>query len=308
VAAVGAIGATVIAGLQLTQFSGADSPGKLLISVLAVAMALFGIGAILLKAGDVLSVEFTSVTQLAQLERDGKPLELIARVPPFPLSFKRTGAATASPNLNFGPSIRLFSHNLADSATSLQRRLDHTYQVLSKLRVEDSYISEAPSRKYTEADIPVLQVEQAALERASETLIVAANNWVTIQRFREFQNRLIVGGILVALGVAGFALATRRVSPAAPISQPTAVAITFVTDDIRATLVGKDCPPTPLAGVALKGSWSKPEVVTLPTPKCRAARILLDSKTGIAIPVSGPVPRKDVFPTSTTTKSTASIP
>jgi hypothetical protein len=322
VAAAAAVGAVVVAGLQLSNL-----PTGAVATTMAVSgfvIALLGVAVIIFTAAGVLSVGFTTLGQLAELnepearriqaERRWKskidhaaheghrlsPLRLWSWIRRQTLSLglslfvryaKWEGVQIAELKDYLEEDAIVFSNGLAGTINGLYDLIARTDREILLLRGETPWSPDQPSK--ARAARPLVgkdsadALSQAAwrstvLATAAGTLIAFANQKIIEHRFQQLKWAVRVGGAAVAIGVGLFALAPKVAQPK-PLAVDTPTNVTIVVK--RPKVFGKGCTDMQLSGVALGGSWSRPIIVTRPTSSCPSKRLTLTARTGFAVPV-----------------------
>lgn len=274
VAAAGAVGAITVAGLQLTKL-----PPSIIgrtMGLIGFGLAIVGVGLVIVQAADVLVVGYTHIGELAELRTDaitaqegGKP----RRRPLAGITFSDFIRDTET-------ELPVLSRGEASDISDLYKQLDDCYTALRNLRDEASVTVD--DNRYTKRDVPFLIEKVRALELAARQLITFSNQRAAEASFKRLKGRVALGGALLAVGAALFALASTLGRPVAVLA-PTAVVIYPAHNT---TAFGKYCAATSLHGVAIGGDWAAPVVsVNRFPPNCPSVQLTITRDIGIVVPV-----------------------
>jgi hypothetical protein len=318
VAAAGAVGAVVVAGLQLSHLPNGTKATVLAIS--GFVIALLGVAVVIFFATRVLSVRYTTFGQLTKLNdkeeertllegrwssKEDKLSEVIesgsrlartaARVQLFVVSqlhawrmrlFERDLIEVNKMVVYLQTDILILSSFLAGTIAELQRRIRATDKEILRIRGEtpaDGEPLEAkPATPSPKAQIVDVEWRAGQLETAAGQLIAFANQRVIERKFRALKHAVQYGGIAVLVGVALFALAPKWAQPTPlAVVAPTRVTVIVKTP----SAFGPACTSARLNGIAIGGNWNEPIVITQASDGCQETRLVLKSEIGFAIPV-----------------------
>jgi hypothetical protein len=316
VAVAGAVGAVVVAGLQLSHL-----PHGTLATTLAITgfvVALLGVAAVIFFAARVLSVRYTTFGQLTKLndkEEERTLLEdhwgekeeelkqiigsgsrlkrikatvrlfILRRLQPWRMRlFERDLIEANNMVVYLQTDILILSNFLAGSIAELQRRIRATDKEILRIRGEtpadDEPLEETPATP--KEQIAEVEWRAGQLETAAGQLIAFANQRVIERKFQALKRAVQCGGIAVLVGVALFALAPKWAQPTPlAVGAPTKVTVMVKTP----SAFGPACAAAQLNGIALGGNWNEPIVITEASKGCRATKLTLMSEIGFAVPV-----------------------
>ncbi len=188
---------------------------------------------VIVQAADVLVVGYTHIGELAELRRGATTDELGGKPRRRPLA----GFTFGDFLHDIETELPVLSRGEASNIQDLYTQLDDCYKALRGLRDEASVTVE-DGNHYTKKDVPMLTEKVRALELAARQLITFSNQRVAEASFRRLKERVVLGGAVLAVGAALFALASTLGRPVA-VTAPTAVVI---YPSFNTTAFGKDWP------------------------------------------------------------------
>ncbi len=325
VAAAAAVGAVIVAGLQLSNLP--YGTWASLVAIAGFVLAIIGVAAVIFSAAEVLVVGYTTLGELAdkpyetesdvkrkrRLEGKIKELEEKNKF----LSAARGMASVRALLLRAKNRLRIALVNLrklwhvrADEEkgvrnSEMTKRLDTETLIFSKFQAEgvpdlygqivrtyNSYNEivrdQGMLSKSGELDWPrlaALEWRARRLETAAGQVIAFANQAVIEQRFNRLKRSVGYGGLAVIAGVGLFALAP-KIAAERPLTIAHPTKVIVVVKD--PSKFGPNCEDTRLSAVATGGTWDDPVIVSLPRDGCKAAELVLTPGIGYAVPA--PVP------------------
>jgi len=339
VAAAAAVGAVIVAGLQLSKL---PSGVFAYLALSGFLMAIIGVAIIILSAANVLSVGYTTLGQLTDIyyepeesRRDkvnqaSEELEeargLLDTLPWYK-SFKawlhvvrlgrrleRRKRGETEEGILISEMVDyldrdtiVLSTGLARNVPELYDRIRETDDEIIALRdgkvakhVTGRSISEKIKRRRSRGvqgsasrdhDGAVILLESAQwrstrLEAAGARLIAFANQKLIERKFQRLKTAVTIGGILVATGVAVFAIAPQLGTPSLQVDRPTNVTVHVLSGEA----IARGCTRTVVQGVAIGGPWREPTIVTVAAPGCPSKILILRDKIGYAVPSLPPTP------------------
>ncbi|MDT5042008.1 MAG: hypothetical protein QOE51_2993 [Actinoplanes sp.] len=265
VAAAGAVGAALVAGLQIGDLGRLVSIWPLLVlAVAAFAAALLIVGHVIRMASRVLVVSRATISDLLRAGT-GQTVETSTNV--------RIEAA--------GPT----EADLQEAYRTIEA--DHAW-----LHPDDPSVTDLFLRYEAVRRDPATAAEADGLHRRLTTICSFARGSLTRIAYRRLSDTITGGpGWAFLAAVIVFAVALSWPIPAG-VTGPYRVEVLLGGDTgaLRATGLGTGCRPgTRLTGVALGGSLATPEVLTEPlttqTSTCAAARFAVTKEIGFAFPV-----------------------
>jgi hypothetical protein len=271
-----AVGAVVVAGLNLSSLPPWGYPVG--VGVGGFLLALVGVGFILVQAANVLALGFGGFADLVALKLADS--DAIASAKPG-RHRSRAAKRRAKFIARLDKEIPMLSQGRATDVSNLWRKLDEAYTGLIGLTKDGGATVQVDGRSFISSNRADLEVLAESLELAALKIVDLANQRRTEAEFGRLRVRLIVGGLLVAIGVAVFVVAPKM--PAA--SKPMVTSPTLVLLDVSAPhRFGARCKARTLHGVALSGPWDSPTVVTVATKRCRGRELVVTPSVGHAVP------------------------
>jgi hypothetical protein len=128
------------------------------------------------------------------------------------------------------------------------------------------------------------------LEQDEKRLTDFASLYFAQERYRILVRWLLTAGGVIAISIVLFGWATNPPKPDdARVTKPLEVQVILKvpTAEREGIGLGRVCDTQELAGIAVGGTLREPEVVTHRTPNCQAARFIVTSDRGLAIPILG---------------------
>lgn len=318
VAAAAAVGAVVVAGLQLSHL-----PYGTLATSLAIGgflVAIVGVAIVLLAASVVLSAGYTTLGELADLygpEAERKELDtswqekddelaqarqntrnlllrpvldarLLVRRMLRPVRIrlaKEYGIRNAEMIEFLEKDAVIFTNYLAATIPELYGLIQQTDREILERRGEVAALSKRSSQSARPAGksrrLADLEWRAAQLKMGAGQLIAFANQLVVERRFQALKRAVQYGGAAVLAGVGAFALAPKLAQERPlQITAPTKVVIVVK----KPAAFGKQCTVSRLDGVAIGGNWDEPLVITTAAGNCGVTRLVLTSNIGLATP------------------------
>jgi hypothetical protein len=265
--AFAAVGAVLVAGIQLADLRTADRGSPLALALAGVTACVVGLGLAIWSLGNVIAPRIPTTTgELARQAADRRS------------SFARL--IEGSPEL---------LQEQADSVAHLHQRLVETRRERHR----------ADQRKLADPGNPAAAAEFARLDAAVQDLRTVAAQLRPIGAFVAARDAFLrarrvafVGAALVAAGVVAFAYATtpRTASAAAPVVPPSPSAVSVhLTQQGRSLLagtLGTACPQD-FRGIALARDGETYDVV-VNDPACSTARLRLTPALGVLTAAAGP--------------------
>jgi hypothetical protein len=272
IAAFGAVGAILVAGVQLKDIG--QLHGTALTNLIIwLAVGVGGVVVAVLAAARVLSPVDGSIQALE--------------------SGPSMGAVRAKVNND----ATLLQHQ----ATSLSALLESYNQAIAANRAAWSKVSPSDSANAsTRQDAAATQAKQQSLG-ATVGFLMRLGVYLRVQQlFNEAKFWMAVGAIAAAggaVGVAYYAKPPKAATPAAaagakkpPVFIAPSLVHVSLTPAGRKTLLvqlGTECDLAQLRAVVVSGTTVRPEIITLPTDKCRALRLTLSRSVGVATATAG---------------------
>jgi hypothetical protein len=318
--AFAAVGAALIAGLQLTKLGQIELRDPHIAAVLiGLALALWGVAQVIIRASDVLSVRYVSSAaisleqwrdELKQLGigSEGEPLLPGRLLEQVETSIERAwpylapGVASNLPN----PSAKQYLEELSAERQQAHAALIALEQSMSAQHTaadEASWSTMAAER--TALLFQLRKEQRRRLDSCMERVLAFANDCVARLQFIGFRRTCVRAGAVVAAGA--ILLAWGLNPPARPAETATAqgprpVEVYLwkpVSAELRGSL-GPSCVALQrIRAVAIGGSLKEPLVVLDPSSGCPARRLTITQARGVAIPSVSTV---------TTTSTTTATP
>jgi hypothetical protein len=267
IAAFAAVGASLIAGLQLTGLGKLDDL-DLAIAIAGLALALASVVVAVLMVARVLA---PPVVLLDEVEK------------------QIGGLVSRDETLLRGQ---------AEDLSTLLTRYKAAYKNYVKLW------NDAEANQGDTAKLAAAQASTPELERFEDT-INSLRRLALSQKVKALFQSMLVPLILAVLGttlgVAAYAYATNQPEDTANVPPHTSKAVGQTPVGVRLRLsrserallapqLGRGCAGQRLWGLAIGGRPVALDVVTLPTPRCRSVRVVITPKAGILVHRS-PLPR-----------------
>ncbi|WP_236244207.1 hypothetical protein [Streptomyces sp. CC210A] len=268
VSAFAAVAAVLVAGLQLRSVGTLDSsqPGRLVLALGSAGVALLVTGLIIVKASYVLISP--TLTWYDLVARETKALVKQAASPPV---------VAAGSHLRFDPLLTELEHANEMHPVPFTGPRD----LRRALRSAREAVAATPS------DENRAKLQQ--LEQMTDALLQRANAWQSMQLHRSLTKVLIPSGILLAASVVAFAWAVTPENKGAPaVTKPIQVQVYLknVPQALKKAGLESTCAKGPLDGTAVGGTLSSPEVSTRRAPGCAAAKFVVTSEIGVAVPTT----------------------
>jgi hypothetical protein len=274
VAGAGAVAAVIVAGLQLTNLP--PSVAGRTMGLIGFGLAIIGVGLVIVQAAEVLVVGYTHLGELADLKIESRKAEARATPQLKPLAGIRLDRFVRSMDTE----LKALSRGETDDVSDLYGQLMDCYDALRGLR-DGQPIVTVSGKPYGKKDLPALTEKVNGLELAAQQLISFSNQRVAEASFRRLRRRIVLGGAILTVGVALFAVVSTLGHPMS-ITEPT----TVVIYPARATTAfGKSCAATSLDGVAIGGDWDAPVVTVGSSPSCPSIRLTITRDIGVVVPV-----------------------
>jgi hypothetical protein len=265
-AAAGAIGAVLVAGLQLGGLGRlSDRPWALVIGVLAFGVAIWMIGWAIRAASRVLVIGRVTVSNLLmvdakrQASAEGVHVDVLE-------GEQLLGGILDQIGVNRGWLLPSGCSSLTDLYTKYQEALatEGAEELVEELR---GRLAEVTAFARTESARHFYQDLTSGLTG--------------------FRGRLLAGAIATLVIVVGWAPADSE--PKVTVPTPVQVFITGSISEMRAAGLAGSCPRgSTLSGVAIAGTLLEPVVVSAGTKTCPPSRFTVTSTLGIAVPVAKP--------------------
>jgi hypothetical protein len=275
VAGAGAVAALVVAGLQLTNLP--QSVAGRAMGLIGFGLAITGVGMVIVQGAEVLAVGYTHIGELADLKVEASR----AKAPATPRLKPLAGIPLDQFVNSMDTELKVLSRGETDDVSDLYGKLMNSYDALRGLRNGQLAVT-VSGQGYTKQDVPLLTERAGALELAAQQLISFSNQRVAEASFKRLKKRVVLGGGILAVGAALFALASTAGHPVA-VTMPTAVVIYPAQGT---TAFGKDCTATSLDGVAIGGDWERPVVTFGSSPNCPSHRLTVTGDIGVVVPVA----------------------
>ena len=258
ITAAAAVGAALVAGLQVTAVAQA-TPWWQLAALAAYAVAVVAVGRILHRASAVLLVSGITLSDLADR---------------YVRALTKTPAADSKPTVA-SPDPAAADPLLAE--LSKRRGVLHPGDRLDILALYNEYKNllgaQGRGETHDAARFDVVSNQAAQLTQAADLYMAQAE-------YSELRRTLTRAGgtVVVAVGFFAFAVGHKEVAEPA-VTTPFPVSVVLTDDSAPAA-----CPPI-LAGVAVGGTATNPQVVTQAAgPQCPPMRLHITDDVGAAIP------------------------
>jgi hypothetical protein len=295
--AFAAVGAALIAGLQLAKLGQLQGGGRIAIAIIGLAIALTGVGRVILKASDVLTVRYVSSEEISreQIRDELKDLGIGTEGPTLlpSLLLKRVEAAIKR-------TLPFLAQGTADDLDELSSKQKQTYDELlaleealrskpSKAAGSDGALGAGPETGADKAlEFQLLKERERRLDRGADRVIAFANDFIARQQFVAFRTTCVQAGAAVALGAVLLAWGLNPPTENAAIAQGPRVVDVYlwkpVSSELKASL-GANCVARPsLRAVTIGGSLEEPLVVLDPANGCTARRLTITHDRGVALP------------------------
>ena len=243
IAAFAAIGAVLVAGLQLSDLGqlGTQQLVRLIASLIAAAAALICVGITILRAADVLTTRYTSLKQLALLHQ----------------SAVLAGQPVGLPTWAKDPVIAAIQTEWTGLCRGLAESLPGLYDLQAGL-----------------AEQKIVDQRAIDVSTAAQRIVDFANDFVTRQAFSRFKTNVIGSGAFIAVAIVAFAWLTHP--PTSVDYSPTnptfgELVLTSNGRTVFQSVVGPGCATKPILAVAIGGDSSDPEIELLPVRPCKIA-------------------------------------
>jgi hypothetical protein len=267
IGAFAAIGALLVAGLQLSAVGtiNMEEPLQLVVALITMAGALVAVGVVLVRASRVLVPPLVTLPELVKREL-------------------RARTRTSEPDefWSFDPILKWIRPERTALLKTGVRNPHDLYQRLRELEGTDSE-----------------QLEQ--FEQDEKRLTDFASMKVTQDRYTDLMRSLLVGGVIVAICVVCFSWAvnsSKRTN--ASVTQPIGMRVILTGSEqvLHVNRINPACAKHELMAVAVAGELREPEVVTVPTATCPATHLVVRQDIGVAIPTTaqGSYPSLGVSP------------
>ncbi|MCM1943498.1 hypothetical protein NC239_35460 [Streptomyces sp. G3] len=259
-----AVGALLVAGIQLQNVTQITTWWKLSLTLLSVVVALLATGSVIVSASRVLIAPVLTWDDLVRRETK----QLIA-----------SQQATAAQHLEGLPGDPLLLELAA--ATQMQ---PVPFTSPRSLREELAGAREDVRTAASED----LQGRVLQLEELAQLCLRYANAWQSRQLYLRLIKVLKGAGTLIVVCIAVFLWASKPADEPLKVTKPFPVQV-FLTDSqraLKAAGVDEACAGMTLQGSAVDGDASAPEVATKPAGKCPASRFALTDPLGVAVPVA----------------------
>jgi hypothetical protein len=284
--AFAAVGAALIAGLQLAKLGQLEmSRLRTIVALAGLAIALVGVGRVILKASEVLTVRYASLEDIPREQRRARFAQRgIGTVGPTLLPPEILEQVTAAIRRAWPSLVR----NMAKDGKDLVFQLQQTNAELFKL--EEDLRNSQPDGAGQDSSLAfqLLRNRERRLDQSIDLVLAFANDCTARLQFIGFRKTCVRAGAAVAFGAVLLAWGLNPPSPTAAAPGPRAVNVYLwkpVSNELRASL-GEDCVRRPyIPAVAIGGSLEEPLVVLDPsTSECTARRITITRKRGVALP------------------------
>lgn len=282
ISAFAAIGGLIIAGLQVSALASTEhlTAAGLVVALICYAVALLGVGTIILTAAGVLLPAFDSLGEVAA--RQARSMTRAAQRRKAPESVDALQRALRLRRFS------LFRSGVADNAKDLDLKRQELEHAVSASTKGQASLGERGSTEERSKAIA------RSVERDARRVVEFANSWEAMRRFRRLRVVLVIGGVATAAAVAGFSVALRPPSgkannpdPAA-IEAPLRVIVYFPDRPSVVSAIGVNCDKTVLNGAAVGGTLTDPIVVTEQAMNCPAVQFRLGDTGAVAVPVLAP--------------------
>ncbi|MEU9530634.1 MULTISPECIES: hypothetical protein [Streptomyces] len=260
-----AIGAVLVASIQIQTVMQVTSQAHLLVALSAALMALLATGWVIVYASRVLiapsltwSDLITRETRLMISDRQVTPLQRLT-----------TGG--------------LSDPLLAELAASTQMQ---PIQVNSPRDLREQLL--AARKDLAAHPSEGLREQVAQLEAVADVCLRQANAWLSRQLYGRLTKVLALAGTVICLSLAGFMWASHPPEEPPKVTKPFPVQV-FLSGSaakLKAAGLKTACFNMVLKGSAVGGDLSQPEVTTLPQGLCAAGHFEVTEELGVAVPVS----------------------
>ncbi|MFD9885885.1 hypothetical protein ACFWZT_31020 [Streptomyces alboflavus] len=263
ITAFAAIGALLVAGLQLQALGEIEDDRWLAAALASALLALVATGSVIVFASYVLVAP--SLTWDDLIRRETTAMIALAQAS----GVQAPSAATDLDDLlrELVAATEMRAAPLA-SPRDLRQDLAAARQALAQNPSDDAR-----------------QVRVQQIEETAAVCLHHANAWQSRYRYKILIRVLIPAGLLIAGCVVIFAWASHPPDKAPKVTKPISVSVYLLEQpeegarsEITASCAGKR-----LEGTAVAGTLSEPEVVTKPQPGCPAQRFTVTSSLGVAI-------------------------
>jgi hypothetical protein len=253
-ASFGAVGAIVVAGLQLSsvgELTGQSATSRLVAAFLGIALAALGVG---------VAIWFTSSV-----------------LAPFLNNFR---SADEHPDVT----RRVLSDKELVGAT-----YDELKEAIEKA---DRALDKAETKGRDSPEYEKALCERDELEKDKQLALTVIGSELLADRFARARHAVAAGIILVIVGVVAFAWGANPPSPEAKESlvilgqAPLALRVHLTPAGVVALQETRSCTKPDLDVLSISGKPAQREVVTVPTEACKSVRFVLTPDLGTAIAVS----------------------
>ncbi|MGW7278863.1 hypothetical protein ACWGIV_11265 [Streptomyces sp. NPDC054844] len=262
ISAFAAIGALLVAGLQLQSVGTITEPLRLTIALGTVFLALLATGWVIIYASRVLIAPAMTWDDLVDRETSALTVRVQAS------SVHAIGSHTDADEL------------LSELVAATQMRpapLTSPRELRRELRTARQTLAQSETDRNRER-VQVMEATAAACLNHS-------NSWQSRCRYKSLIKVLIPAGCLIALCVVGFAWASSPTDEPPKVTKPLPVQVYLqgAAKELKAAGLQASCAGMALEGTAVSGPLNEPEVSTEPRPGCAAARFIVTPSLGIAV-------------------------
>ncbi|MFC8841088.1 hypothetical protein ACFT8Q_13390 [Streptomyces griseoincarnatus] len=261
-----AVGAVLVAGIQLQNVTHITSPWFLVAALLSVLVALLATGTVIVRASQVLVAPALTWSDLVRRES----LLLIARQQASPAQHL-SGEVPEDPLLA----------KLAEITQMQPAQFTSPRDLREKLTGARKDLEASPSDG--------LREQVAQLEELAQSCLRYANAWQSQQMYLRLIKMLKRAGTLIVVCFVTFLWASKPSDEPPKVTKPFPVQV-YVKDSrkaLKSAGLDRACSGLILRGSAVGGEMDAPQVVTRPAGRCPASSFTVSDELGIAVPSGG---------------------
>ena len=279
-AAFAGIGATMVAGVQLSDIGTLRSPSRLVLAAAGVVAVLTAVTIVILKAAKVITLKFLT-TREVNLERHE--------------AAKQVAGTDRSPS-EVSPFLRALEVEwsylfLAEtkSLAELARLQEDVQEAMARLDRGESV--QWRGRRVLPAAKSEVEADAQRLRVAGERVVMWANTWCARQEFDALIPLIRIAGSVITAGLVLFIWAVNP-SPDtafARVDEPAEVTVTWTEEALQH--VDENVPEECIdeggssSAIAIGGDLGHPEVVLPPSGDCPGALLTVEDDAGVVVPI-----------------------